>query len=194
MCSINHVSSFTCKAFTHRMRFIVQIICAKKNRRVFSHRMRTSCCEATIFLGGVMLTTSAAMADKIIICASQHPVFTNHQSVGLVRVVVAPLSHMRPWHLQMSLELSNHHPKIHLEPTLEQFQLLSQEVNSPYLVVGGATQSLRTVLSKTFSCSCFWLQIHVVAGVRSFDLNTSHPNILHFLCQFPFLNLVFALP
>lgn len=108
-----------------------------------------------LFFGGVMLTTSAAMADKIIICVSQRPVFANHQSVGLVRVVVAPLSHMRPWHLQMSLELSNRHPKIHLEPTLEQFQLLSQEVKLSILCRKGCTQILRIVLSKRFHVPVF---------------------------------------
>lgn len=85
LCSINHDFSFTCKAFTRRMRFIVQ--------RKIEQCFYTEC--EYFFWGGVMLTTSAAMADKVIICVSQRPVITSHQSVGLVRVVVAPLSHMR---------------------------------------------------------------------------------------------------
>lgn len=72
-----------------------------------------------LFLGRMMLTASATMADKIVICVSQRLVFSNHQSVGLVRAVATLLSHMRHWHLQMSLKLSERHPKIHQEPTLE---------------------------------------------------------------------------
>lgn len=38
--------------------------------------------EKQLFLGEMMLTASATMADKIIICVSQHPVFTNHHRLS----------------------------------------------------------------------------------------------------------------
>lgn len=133
VCSINHVFSF--KAFTRRMRFIVQIIHAKKNRTVFSRRISISFWEATIFGGDDVNSISSNGWQDHYLCLSA-PSVRQSPSVGLVRVVAALLSHTRPWHLQLSLELTNRHPKIHLEPTLQQFQLLS------YFVGGGAPRTL----------------------------------------------------